>query len=109
MPMTIFSSINRLLLEAEVATTRVSSFITEYHNATGLTVVANTNFQVVDNKYGLEGRVYFDATAQQATALVAIGFNVEGPNRTGYRGDEYQYRISNNDLFWQLVNAGHRI
>ena len=109
MPMTVFATLTNVLIEAEVATTRVASFIDEYRSATGITLVAGNDFQVVDNKYGLEGRVYFDATPAQAATLTRMGYNVEGPNRDGYRGDEYEYRISNNDLFWTLVNNGHRV
>jgi hypothetical protein len=100
-------------LEAEVADRRVPSFIVEYRTATGITLRAGVHFQVQpsanDNKRGLEGRVYFNATPAQVRQLRTLGFRVQGPRTRGYLSDRFAYRIDRNSLFWLLIRSGHRL
>lgn len=100
-------------LEAECADKRVQTFVAEYKNLTGETLTPGKRFQVqpsaLDNKRGLEGRVYFNATAIQIQALIAAGLKVQGPRTRGYLSDKYSYRIDRNSVFWDLVKLGHRL
>jgi len=100
-------------LEAECADKRVQKFVTEYKNLTGVILTPGKSFQVqpsaFDNKRGLEGRVYFNATAVEVQALVAAGLRVQGPRRRGYLSEKYSYRIDKNAVFWDLVKLGHRL
>lgn len=113
MPIQVFRTLTEVHLEAECADRRVDTFIEEYEDATGDTLVPGDDFQVHpsanDNKRGLEGRVYFNATDRQVQRLVDLGLRVQGPRTRGYLSDQYSYRIDRNSLFWALVNDGHRL
>lgn len=109
----LFKQIKDIHLEAECADRRTQSFIEEYRDITGIVLRRKTDFQVQpsdnDNKRGLEGRVYFNATEKQAEAIRAEGIKVQGPRTRGYLSDRYSYRIDRNSIFWMLVRAGHRL
>lgn len=100
-------------LEAECADKRVKTFVAEYKNLTGVTLTPGKRFQVQpsahDNKRGLEGRAYFNATPVQVRALIAAGLRVQGPRTRGYLSEKYSYRIDKNSVFWDLVKLGHRL
>lgn len=100
-------------IEAEVADRAVQRFSTRYHAISGVRPVSGRQFHTIvsanDNKRGLEGRVYFNATAKQVAALLAAGFRVQGPRTRGYLSGKFAYRIDKNSLFWDLVVSGHRL
>jgi hypothetical protein len=102
-----------LHLEAECADHRVATFINEYFARAGVKLTPNKDFHVIpgafDGKRGLEGRVYFNATAAQVAQLTALGYRVQGPRTRGYLSSEYSYRIDRNSLFWDLIDLGHRL
>jgi len=96
-------------LEAEVHPNRLGSFQTQYLNATGQRVDFGNppELQEQPNKWGAELRIYFNASSQTVADLVANGFHVTRP--TAY-GDQFQYRINNNELWWDLVeNHGYEL
>lgn len=109
----IFKKIKDVHLEAECADRRVASFLDEYFDVTGVRLRRRIDFQVQpsenDNKRGLEGRVYFNATQGQVDALRNLGIRVQGPRSRGYLSDRYSYRIDRNSVFWMLVRSGHRL
>jgi hypothetical protein len=109
----VFKKIRKIHLEAECADRRVQSFIKDYSDITGISLRPRTDFQVQsshnDNKRGLEGRIYFNATDAQVQAIRKLGIRVQGPRNRGYLSNKYSYRIDRNDVFWMLVRAGHRL
>lgn len=96
-------------LEAECAERRVPKFVDEYWAVTGVYLRPYIDFQVQKDKYGLEGRIYFNSSPDQVAAVRRAGFTVQGPRSRGYLSDKYKYRIDHNDVFWELIRAGHRL
>ena len=88
-------------LEAEVSPTRTAAFESRYLTATGVVVTAGmtSDYQVQPNKWGAECRIYFNSATVAAYAATH-GIHVEGPRP--YKND-YQYRINNQELWWDLV------
>jgi hypothetical protein len=114
--MRVFSQLAQsdIHLEAECADHRVSQFIQDYQRITGIRLRrGHGGFHIIrgadGGKYGLEGRVYFNATSAQVNRLRRLGIRVQGPRTRGYLADEYSYRVDRNRLFWALISAGHRI
>lgn len=91
-----------LRLEAEVNPNRQKYFENKYSNVLGSKPIAGeTNgYQLQPNKWGVELRIYFNATQGTVDMLRALGFHIEQgkPYQT-----KYEYRINNNDLWWKLV------
>ena len=94
-----------LLLEAEVAPGTQTRFENRYRRATGQSVSPGSPayYQDQPNKWGSELRVYFKEPGF-ASLLKGFGINVES-RRSGYRSGEYQFRFSNNTLWWKLVEV----
>ncbi|MBV5306027.1 MAG: hypothetical protein J0652_04980 [Desulfobulbaceae bacterium] len=94
-------SIGNVLFEAEVAPTVQAAFQARYYKATGINITPGNppEFQRQPNKWGAECRIYFnsDDAAKQASSKE---IHVEGGRP--YH-DNYQYRINNVDLWWELV------
>ena len=113
MPLRIFRRLTDIHLEAECADRRVTTFVAEYEAITGIRLRRGRDFQVQpsanDNKRGLEGRVYFNATPKQVTRLLGLGLRVQGPRTRGYLSSKYSYRIDLNRLLWMLINDGYRL
>ncbi len=102
----IYSQFTELLLEVEVRPNLAEKFINQYAEITGLRVAPNENFLIQPNKWGRELRIYFDADVMTVQTLVALGYKVE---KRFARHPEYQYRINNQGLFWDLVHYGYRL
>lgn len=94
-----------LLLEAEVAPSMQTRFENRYRKATGHSVSPGSPayYQNQPNKWGSELRVYFNDLGF-ASLLKGLGVSVEN-RRNGYRSGEYQFRFSNNTLWWKLVEV----
>lgn len=96
-----FNAAGNILLEAEVAASVQTRFIQRYQAAAGTTVSAGNpqELQLQSNKWGAECRIYFNSVALRDWAQ-SQGIHVE----TGrpYQPN-YQFRINNNDLWWELV------
>ena len=94
-----------LLLEAEAAQNTQTRFENRYRKATGHSVSPGNPayYQDQPNKWGSELRVYFNDRGF-ASLLVGLGVNVEN-RRQGYRSGEYQFRFSDNKLWWKLVEV----
>ncbi|VTR97581.1 hypothetical protein [Tuwongella immobilis] len=108
MPMTVFSALaaSDVHLEVEVAASRIQDFLARYQEITGVTP---TRYQTQPNKFGLEGRIYFNGTPEQVAHLQGLGYHVQGPRTSGYLYDQFAYRIDSVELFWVLVNHGFRL
>lgn len=99
-----------ILLEAEVARRSQPRFEHRYAAATGTHVKPGNpeSYQNQPNKWGSELRVYFNDDGMRIV-LEAKGVHVES-RRTGYKSDQYRYRVSDNKLWWALVeNNGLRL
>ena len=108
MGLTIYGKFDRLLLEAEVAPTSLAEFQKKYTALAGNSPTPSEYFQIQDNKWGAELRVYFDAEDWVCDSLGVLGHGIEDRAGGGYRS-EYQYRINSQDLFWHLVKHGYRL
>lgn len=100
----------RLLLEAEVAPRAQPDFEKRYHQATGHRVAPGNpvHYQDQPGKWGAELRVYFNDEGMREK-VQGMGIHVEYLS-SGYMSGQYQYRFSNNDLWWNLVeNEGLRL
>ena len=90
-----------VFLEAEVADSGQNRFAQRYESASGTTVSPGRppEFQLQSNKWGMEGRIYFNSTTLMRS-VESNGFHIE-VGRPYH--PEYRYRINNNDLWWELV------
>lgn len=93
-------------LEAEVAPKRRAGFETRYAFLTDSRPEPDGAYQIQANKFGVEARVYFNATEDDIKNLRRAGFNVTFT--AGYR-NEYAYRINSVDLFWDLIRKGFKL
>lgn len=96
-------STDQVLLEAEVAPQAQARFQARYHTATGQTITPGSppEFQGQRNKWGAECRIYFNSSSAEIWAR-SQGIHVEVGRP--YHSD-YQYRINNVDLWWELVEV----
>jgi len=94
-----------VLLEAEVVPRQQKRFEKRYQEATGTLVSPGSpeHYQDQANKWGSELRVYFNDPGLRAV-LDALGAHVEGP-RKGYKSSQYRFRVNDNKLWWNLVEA----
>ena len=100
-----FTKMTNVRLECEVKTDRLGNFSKDYKEKAGIDPDLAA-VHTVDDKWGTELRVYFDGD-DAADELGSQGYHVE--NRATGFGSERQYRINNNDLFWEMVNAGFKL
>ena len=108
MGLTLYGKFDRILLEVEVAPTSTTDFDRRYRAITGEDPSTSDYYQVQDNKWGLECRMYFDAPDWVRESLETLGYTVECREAGGYRSD-YQYRVNSQHLFWELVQHGYRL
>jgi hypothetical protein len=95
-------------LEAEVSVKHRRRFQQRYAKSTGSKPIPDCGgyYECGPGKWGIELRIYFNATEGIIELLHALGFKVE-ENRP-YR-PEYKYRINSNKLWWKLIEAGFRL
>lgn len=108
MSLKIYSKFQRLLLEVEVTVNNRRDFEIRYAEATGTIPQLGSHFQIQDNKWGCECRIYFDAENWVVDSFEKMGHTVESRVGVGYRS-EYAYRINSQELFWRLIEYGYRI
>jgi len=98
-----FLATDKVLLEAEVSGNVQKRFIARYLTATGISVSPGNpqEFQLQNNKWGAECRIYFNSQAAKSWAE-SQGIHVE--SGSPYQAD-YKYRINYNDLWWELVEV----
>lgn len=97
---------DNILLEVEAHPDSIASFMEQYRDETGENPPAGS-VQNQPNKWGVEARVYFNASSETVDELRDDGYDVSGAHR-GYK-DGYEYRINSQKLFWLLIGAGHRL
>ena len=96
-------------LEAEVHKHKQSEFSQRYLTATGEFVCPGDPLQYQDqpNKWGAELRIYFNMDEDDLSSLRSK-YSVE--EKRGYLSNRFQYRINDNNLWWQLVeDYGYRL
>lgn len=99
-------SFKSLFLEVEAKPNKVESFKKKYLEKTRDVASDQEGFQVQENKWGVECRIYFNAPAETVKKLEE-NYDLSKAIR-GYR-DEYDYRINSQDLFWILIEKGYRL
>jgi len=97
---------DNLLLEVEAHPDSIASFKRRYKNETDENPPAGS-VQSQSNKWGVEARVYFNASLETVEKLQNDEYEVSDAHR-GYK-NEYQYRINSEKLFWLLVGEGYRL
>ena len=107
MALKIFGKFDQILLEAEVAPASEKEFVTKYKKLTGNNPSQSSHYQIQDNKWGVECRIYFNAPKLVMENLKNF-YHVENRVDEGYR-TEYEYRINSHNLFWGLIEYGYRI
>ncbi len=102
----IIKRMHNLLIECEMPSDQKARFRKKYELAAGES--PDENFmQSQSNKWGIECRMYFDASEKTVTALKKEGFHVE--TRSGGYGSERAHRINSQKLFWNLIKRGYRL
>lgn len=95
-----------LLLEVEAHPDSIANFMKRYRDLTGGNPPVGS-VQSQSNKWGVEARVYFNASSETVDELQNDGYEVSDAHR-GYK-DEYRYRINSQELFWLLIEEGQRL
>lgn len=103
LPAELVSVFDGARLEAEVAPGKKEGFESRYSFLTDNKPEPDGAYQIQPNKYGVEARVYFNASDADVARLRRAGFNVLPT--AGYRS-EFSYRVNSVDLFWDLVRKG---
>lgn len=95
-----------VVLEVEVPRSKEAEFCRTYQLRAGVAPDMNRVLNI-QNKWGLECRVYFDAPHSIEADLDSSGITFE--RRSSGYGASRQYRINNNEFFWRLVAHGFRL
>lgn len=106
-------NMNRVWIEAEMRHKDKVRFDAKYHNLTGLNVPAFSNtlpYYVwaanadVNNKWGIELRLYYISDANTPQALLSRSKN---NSRHGYL--QYDKRVNYNKLIWAMFQNGFQL
>jgi hypothetical protein len=108
MKLKVLGQFRTLLLEVEVNEQSRQDFQNRYTVATGVAPFAGPHYQIQDNKWGCECRIYCDAEDWVIESLEKLGYTSESRDGGGYRSD-YPYRFNSQELFWRLIEYGYRI
>ena len=103
----LFGNLGTVLLEVEINPDQKNNFEQRYFDITGELPPGNEHYQTQYNKWGIEYRIYFEGDADSIAQLVDNGYHVEN-RASGYRAD-FNSRINNKELFWEMVKEGYRI
>lgn len=97
-----FQRSDRAFLEAEVTPSAQPGFQKRYYDTTKKRVMLGrpAAYQAQPNKRAAECRIYFNSHVV-AQFAAAFGFNVT--TKYPYR-NAYRFRISSNELWWELVD-----
>lgn len=117
----LFEAFDKLIIEARVGVKRYDSFIRQYGRRTGNRCDDILITRVDDNAWdnSLDTKIYFNAPQWVIESLEKLGIHVSQgivvSLKKTYTGINYdgishcQYTISNNELFWDLVDYGYRL
>lgn len=97
---------NDVLLEVECRDSSFESFKHKYNEKTGITIIKNDKNVYIEDKWGIEPRIYFNGSEEMVQELRRLGYHVEVGRPYN---DKYEYRINNTKLFWLLINSGMRL
>ncbi len=99
----LIDGMTNLFIECEMPAARRARFRIRYQNMAGHPP-DEAFIQIQENKWGIEYRMYFDASSVIVDGLRNAGFHVE-VRTVGY-GAERAYRINDEELFWLLIQRG---
>lgn len=117
----IFSKFTNLILESRVGKGRYKDFTRQYGIRTGESCNGDTITRTDSSAWlnSLDTKIYFDAPDWVIESLRKLGFHVlQGivvSLKKTYTGEKYKnidnckYSISNNELFWWLVDYGYKL
>jgi hypothetical protein len=108
MPHPIHSRFTRLLLEVEVSSSALPDFVAKYMKITGSDPRTSDYCQRQENKWGLEARLYFDGDDTLLHNIGVYGYHIE-ERSSGYRSNDFPYRVNSQELFWAAVRHGYRL
>lgn len=102
----------QVFLEVEVAPKKAKEFQDEYHKSTGSSPSLGNGYQIQDNKWGIEYRIYFNANPGVADSVIidyfkSHGISVEQGKRPYKRN--LRFRVNDQNFFWKLINEGSRL
>lgn len=116
----LFGAFTNIVLESRVGPDKYDDFVKEYAIKTGISCKENNAFITRlggwDN--ALDAKIYFNAPKWVIESLKKLGINVlEGKKHQMRYASQYestkenpcQYSISNNWMFWWLVDYGYRL
>jgi hypothetical protein len=96
----------KALIEVEVPESKRSEFDGNYRRATGEVASPGDYYRVIDNKWGVELRLYLSAaqnTIQDLSNQCSVTVN------SGIRSDQFTHRINDNDLIRGMFRDGYRL
>lgn len=96
----------KALIEVEVPEAKRDEFDGNYRRATGELATPGNFYHVIDNKWGVELRLYLAAsqnTIQELSNHCSVTAN------SGIHSDEYSHRINDNDLIRGMFRDGYRL
>lgn len=94
------------LIEVELPEDKRAEFDHNYRSATGEVAVPGDYYRVIDNKWGVELRLYLAAAP---STIEGLRSHCAVMSNTGIRSDEYSYRINNNELIRRMFREGYRL
>lgn len=107
MDVDFFRAANDVFLEVEVPSKRSRSFEQRYEAITGVAPTIGNGYQIQENKWGLEVRVYFNCEEDLEDEFTSVDVHVERGGRP-YKANRI-YRVNDREFFWALVNNGYRL
>ena len=99
----LFSKCSKICLKVEVSPSSVAQFIDKYITLTGENPQISQHYRVFENKWGIEGRIFFNGPEFVPQNLRIFSYNSEIIN------DNYSYKINNNELFWKMIRDGYKL
>ncbi len=102
-----FVSAADVILEVEITSTKADAFIARYQRETGNVISPGSHFQIQENKWGGEYRIYFNAEPDLNDEFATLGIDVEQGARPYHQ--TRIFRVNNMEFFWALIAAGYRI
>lgn len=100
-------SASQVFLEVEVNPNKAKEFEGEYHKYTDSYPSLGNGYQIQDNKWGTEYRIYFNAAPDIIEYFKKYGISVEDRKRPYKRS--LGFRLNDQNFFWKLVNEGYRL
>ncbi|MBL4832227.1 MAG: hypothetical protein JKY55_20410 [Aliivibrio sp.] len=107
MDIDFFKVAKDVLLEVGVPASKATRFAENYFDATGINISQGPHYQIQQNKWGVECRIYYNSIDDLLDEFQELNIVPESGRRPYH--EDRQYRINNIDFFWALVESGYRL